>query len=164
MKKPSTWTSVNSQNDRVWAKGKKKNIANYRLLIEREKIAVHLMVSAGVCYGGKRQLYFVEEWSSTQCVRSSAKARSVIEMVSRNFRRLDKDDFLLIHKTHIRPQMEYCGRPGMVTPLEERYRVFGKGAKSSNKEWYIDSVSYLIRRDWCNWDWLHWKKEESGAT
>ena len=32
-----------------------------RLLTEREKFAPHLMVSAGVCYGGKRQLQFVEE-------------------------------------------------------------------------------------------------------
>jgi len=29
-------------------------------------------------------------------------------MVKRNFMRLDKDDFLLIYKTYIRPRMEYC--------------------------------------------------------
>ena len=29
-------------------------------------------------------------------------------MVTRNFRRLDKEDFLLIDKTYIRPRMEYC--------------------------------------------------------
>jgi len=29
-------------------------------------------------------------------------------MVRRNFRRLDKEDFLLIYKTYIRPHMEYC--------------------------------------------------------
>ena len=46
--------------------------------------------------------------SSTQCLRSAAKARSVMGMVKRNFRRLDKDDFLLIYKTYIRPRMEYC--------------------------------------------------------
>jgi len=32
----------------------------------------------------------------TQCVRSVAKARSVMGMVRRNFRRLDKEDFLLV--------------------------------------------------------------------
>ena len=46
--------------------------------------------------------------SSTQCVRSAAKARSVMGMISRNFRILDKDDFLLIHEIYIRPRMEYC--------------------------------------------------------
>jgi len=45
---------------------------------------------------------------SIQCVRSAAKARSVMGMVSRNFKRLDKEDFLLIYKTYIRPRMEYC--------------------------------------------------------
>ena len=32
----------------------------------------------------------------------------MIVTVRRNFRRLDKDDFLLIYKTYIRPRMEYC--------------------------------------------------------
>jgi len=45
---------------------------------------------------------------STQCVRAAVKARSVMGMVRRNFRRLDKEDFLLIYKTYIRPRMEYC--------------------------------------------------------
>jgi len=35
---------------------------------------------------------------STQCVRAAAKARSVSGMARRNFRRLDKEDFLLISK------------------------------------------------------------------
>jgi hypothetical protein len=52
---------VNNQNDRVWAKGKKKDISTSRLLIERAKFAPHLMMSAGVCYGGKGRLHFVEE-------------------------------------------------------------------------------------------------------
>jgi len=43
-----------------------------------------------------------------QCVRAAAKARSVMGMVRRNFRRLDKEDFLLIYKTYIWPCMEYC--------------------------------------------------------
>jgi len=45
---------------------------------------------------------------SMQCVRAEAKARSVMGMVRRNFRRLDKEDFLLIYKMYIRPHMEYC--------------------------------------------------------
>ena len=45
---------------------------------------------------------------STQCVRAAVKARSVMGMVRRNFRRLDKEDFLLINKTYTRPRMEYC--------------------------------------------------------
>jgi len=45
---------------------------------------------------------------STQCVTAAAVARSVMGMVRRNCRRLDKEDFLLIYKTYIRPHVEYC--------------------------------------------------------
>ena len=52
---------VNRQNNRVWATGRKADIDTRRLLIEREKFAPHLMVSAGVCFGGKGRLLFVDE-------------------------------------------------------------------------------------------------------
>jgi len=52
---------VNTQNDRVWAKRKKKEVASTRLLTEREKFVPHLMVCASMCYGGKGWLHFVEE-------------------------------------------------------------------------------------------------------
>jgi len=45
---------------------------------------------------------------STQCVNAARKARSVIAMIKRYFRRLDNDDFLLIYKIYIRPHVEYC--------------------------------------------------------
>ena len=45
---------------------------------------------------------------STQCQKSAAKARRIIGMVRRNFKRLDKKDFLLLYKTYIRPHIEYC--------------------------------------------------------
>ena len=46
--------------------------------------------------------------SRKQCSKAAAKARSVLGMVRRNFRRLDEEDFLLIYKTYIRPHLEYC--------------------------------------------------------
>jgi len=45
---------------------------------------------------------------STHCLRSAAKARRIIGMVRRNFKKLDNNDFLLIYKTDIRPHLEYC--------------------------------------------------------
>jgi len=45
---------------------------------------------------------------SIQCSTAAGKARSILAMVKRNFKRLDKEDFLLIYKTYIRPDMEYC--------------------------------------------------------
>jgi len=43
-----------------------------------------------------------------QCSKAVGKARSILAMVKRNFKRLDEEDFLLIYKTYIRPHMEYC--------------------------------------------------------
>lgn len=43
-----------------------------------------------------------------QCVKAAAKARSVLAMVKKNFRRLDICSFQLIYKTYIRPHLEFC--------------------------------------------------------
>jgi transposase len=52
---------ISKQNNRVWARGGKADVEPSRLLVEREKFASHIMVSAGVCFGGKGRLHFVEE-------------------------------------------------------------------------------------------------------
>jgi len=70
---------------------------------------------------------------STQRVRSAAKARSVMGMVKRDFRRLDQPDFLLIYKTYIRPRMEYCVQ-AWSTHLKKRKRMFREGTKGSDKD------------------------------
>jgi len=46
--------------------------------------------------------------SGIQCIKSAARARSVLGLVRRHFRRLDIDDFLIIYKTYVRPQLENC--------------------------------------------------------
>ena len=45
---------------------------------------------------------------SLQCQKSAAKARSVLEIIRRNFRKLNVNGFLLIYKSYIRPHLEYC--------------------------------------------------------
>ena len=45
---------------------------------------------------------------SAQCVKAAGKARAVLGLVKRNFRKLDESDFLILYKTYIRPHMEYC--------------------------------------------------------
>jgi len=37
------------------------DVSKSRLLIEKAKFAPHIMVSAGVCYGGKGRLHFIDE-------------------------------------------------------------------------------------------------------
>jgi inhibitor of nuclear factor kappa-B kinase subunit alpha len=52
---------VNRQNDRVWSAGRKRDISPQRLLVQRAKFSASVMVSAGVCYGGKGSLHFVDD-------------------------------------------------------------------------------------------------------
>ena len=52
---------VSNQNNRVWSRGKKVDVRPSRLLVQREKFAKHIMVSAGVCFGGKGRLHFIDE-------------------------------------------------------------------------------------------------------
>lgn len=52
---------VSHQNDRVWSAGKKRDVHESRLVAERAKFAKHVMVSAGVSYGGKGRLHFIPE-------------------------------------------------------------------------------------------------------
>jgi len=42
---------VKHQNDRVWSAGK-KDVDKSRLVVVRAKFVSHVMLSAGLCYGG----------------------------------------------------------------------------------------------------------------
>ena len=42
---------------------------------------------------------------SAKCIKAAAKARAMLGMVKRNFRKLDESDFLILYKTYIRPHM-----------------------------------------------------------
>ena len=49
------------------ARGKKANVKQSRLLVECEKFAKQVMVSAGVCLDGKEPLHFVEKKAKVDC-------------------------------------------------------------------------------------------------
>ena len=42
-----------------------------------------------------------------QCVQAARKAQSVLGMVNRHFKNIDKEDFDIIYKTYVRPHLEY---------------------------------------------------------
>ena len=52
---------VNTQNNRVWASGRKCDVDKKRLLVQRAKFSSHVMVSAGISYSGKGRLHFVAD-------------------------------------------------------------------------------------------------------
>ena len=43
-----------------------------------------------------------------QCNRAAARAMCTLGIIKRHFKLLDKQDFLLLYKTYVRPQLEYC--------------------------------------------------------
>ena len=43
-----------------------------------------------------------------QCSAAATKATSVLRLINRNFKRIEKEEFLLLYKTFIRPHLEYC--------------------------------------------------------
>jgi len=45
-----------------------------------------------------------------QCVQAAAKARSILGMIHRHFKRLNKAQFLTIYKAYVRPHLEYCAQ------------------------------------------------------
>jgi hypothetical protein len=63
---------------------------------------------------------------SQQCSKAAAKARSVLGVIGKHFRRLDKEDFLLLYKAYVRPQLEYCVQvwsPYLVKDIQTLDRV-----------------------------------------
>ena len=45
---------------------------------------------------------------SRQSAAAASKASSVLGLIKRNFKRLDKTNFLLLYKAYVRPHLEYC--------------------------------------------------------
>ena len=52
---------MNSQNNRVWSSGRKCDVDPWCLLVQWAKFSLHVMVSAGVCFGSDGRLHFVPE-------------------------------------------------------------------------------------------------------
>ena len=72
--------------------------------------------------------------SSTQCNKAANKAMSILRIVNRAFKRLDKEEFLVIYKSFTRTHLEYCVQ---TTELEPTFcqgrRSTGEGSEKGNK-------------------------------
>src|SRR5664279_583215 len=86
---------------------------------------------------------------SVHCLKSAKKAQSVLGMIRRCFNNLDKEDFLLLYKTYIRPHLEYCVQawsPHLrkdIDCLERVQRRATKLVKSLRKLPYIERLQKL---------------------
>jgi len=47
-----------------------------------------------------------------QCAKAASKAMSILGLIRRRFGKIDKESFCLLHKTYVRPHMEYCVQAG----------------------------------------------------
>jgi len=72
-------------------------------------------------------VYFTSDLKpSTPCIKAAAKARKIIGMVRRNFKRLDKEDFFVIYKTALG-----ILHTALVTTSDQRHKVFRASPKSA---------------------------------
>ena len=74
---------------------------------------------------------------------------SVLGLIARHFKRLDRQDFLLLYKTYVRPHLEYCIQvwsPYLVKDTETLERVQRRVTKlvGEIKKWsYEERLQYL---------------------
>jgi len=83
---------------------------------------------------------------SAQCVKA-AKARSILGMIKRNFRRIDEEDFLVIYKAYIRPHLEYCVQT-LSPHMQKDIHIFEKIQRSATKIVHrVKHLCYEVRLD-----------------
>jgi len=81
---------------------------------------------------------------SAQCAKATAKARSIVGMIKRNFRRIDEEDFLVIYKAYIRPHLEYCVQ-AWSPHMQKDIQIFEKIQWSATK--IVHRLKHLCYKD-----------------
>jgi len=81
---------------------------------------------------------------SAQCVKVAAKARSILGLIKRNFRRIDEEDFLVIYKAYIRPHLEYCVQ-AWSPYMQKDIQIFEKIQRSATK--IVHHLKHLCYKD-----------------
>jgi len=80
-----------------------------------------------------------------QCIQATKKAQSVLGMINRHFKTIDKEDFGIIYKTYIRPHLEYCVQAWSPQLHYRRIKSDWKKNKGGQPEWSKDSRSFQMR-------------------
>jgi len=87
------------------------------------------------------------QWSK-QCNSAAAKAMSVLGMIKRTFNTLNKDMFLTLYSTYIRPHLEYCSQvwaPYFKNDIDVLEKVQRRATKLV---WCIKKLSYEQRLEY----------------
>ena len=86
---------------------------------------------------------------STQCSKAAAKASSSLGFIKRAFKHIDKDSFVILYNSYVRPQLEYCVQAWSpyyvkdIECLEKIQRRATKLVKHIRKWSYEQRLSYL---------------------
>eukprot|EP00794_Sanderia_malayensis_P003391 gene3390-3881_t len=86
---------------------------------------------------------------STQCSKAAAKASGSLGFIKRAFKHIDKDSFVILYNSYVRPHMEYCVQAWSpyyvkdIDCLEKIQRRATKLVKHIRKWTYEQRLSYL---------------------
>jgi len=93
-----------------------------------------------------------------QCIQAAKKAQSVLGMVNRQFKIIDKEAFWIIYKTYARPHLKYWGGHQSY----RRIKCYWKKYKEERVEWLKNSRNCHTRPGWRSWvpvsvRWKDWR-------
>jgi len=64
--------------------------------------------------------------AGAQCEKAAAKASSILGLINRHFEKLDKESFMILYKSFVRPHLEYCVQawnPYVKTDIDTMERI-----------------------------------------
>jgi len=83
--------------------------------------------------------------SSSQCQKAANKAMSILGMVKKHFKRLDKDSFKNIYKGYIRPHFEYCIQAWSPSLVKDKLLLENVQRRATKQVYGLHNQSYEDR-------------------
>jgi len=128
---------VNTQNNRVWGAGRKTDVSTERLLVQRAKFSQHVMVSAGVCWGGKGRLHFVPDKTK---INAGYYKQDLLPLLLEDSQHLLQQDFVF----------QQDGAPAHTAKQTQEWLAANTADFISKDEWPPNSPD-LNPLDYCVW-------------
>ena len=92
----------------------------------------------GVWMRMTKDLKPTEQW-----IQATKNAQSVLGMINRHFKTIDKEDFGIIYKTYVRPHLEYCVQTW--APQLQKDKKCLEKVQRRQPEWSKNSRNFHIR-------------------
>ena len=128
---------VNNQNNRVGAASRKSDVSDKRMLVQRATFSQHIMVSAGVCYGGKGRLHFVPDETK---INGHYYTANLLPLLVEDSQQLLQQDFVF----------QQDGAPAHTTKQAQEWLAVNTPDFIAKDEWPPNSPD-LNPLDYCVW-------------